>query len=408
MAAPRRIAMVSMHTSPAAQAGTGDAGGMNVVLLETARALVERGYEVDLLTRCTGRAETVELAPGLTLRALPAGGELPKEQLAEAADAFGEAVAELAGRRGSGYELLHAHYWLSGIATLPVALELGIPFVQSFHTLAVMKNRTLGAGEAPEPELRRRSERFLANQASAVVAGSRAEALAVLDDLGAPADQTWVVSPGVDTEMFRPRPAGEEDEVALRKSLRISAERPILTMAGRLQPLKGHELALRALAMLGGLRNRPVLVVAGEPTPGQDSYLRGLEHLADNLGVRESVRFVGALDRQALSGLLASSALTLMPSRSETFGLVALESAACGTPVLASRSTGLAESVSDGHSGILLDGRDPGRWAQVVAALLGDPVRLAALARSARQHAQRHGWGDSADALVEVYTALLG
>jgi D-inositol-3-phosphate glycosyltransferase len=406
MADPRRIAMVSMHTSPAALPGTGDAGGMNVVLLETAKALVERNVEVDLLTRATGPEETIELAPGLTLRTLEAGGDLPKEELAEAADAFGEAVAELAGRRGGGYELLHAHYWLSGVAALPVALELGLPFVQSFHTLAAMKNRALGPGELPEPELRRRSERFLANQASAVVAGSRAEALAVLDDLGAPADRTWVVQPGVDTALFRPLPAGEE--VELRQGLRISEERPILAMAGRLQPLKGHELAMRALGMLGGLKNRPVLVVAGEPTPGQEGYVRGLEHLADNLGIRDDVRFVGALGRSELARLFASAALTLMPSRSETFGLVALESAACGTPVIATRSTGLSDSVADGHSGILLDGRDPGRWAQVIAALLGDPVRVAALARSAREHAERRSWGDSADSLLEVYSALLG
>src|SRR3712207_6392334 len=147
MAASHRIALVSMHTSPAAQPGTGDAGGLNVVLLETAKALVQRGFEIELLTGgAEGSHRAVELRPGLTLRTLPVGVGLPKSRLPEAADAFGEAVADLAGRRGVGYDLIHAHYWLSGIATLPVALELGLPFVQSFHTLAVMKNRFADAG----------------------------------------------------------------------------------------------------------------------------------------------------------------------------------------------------------------------------------------------------------------------
>jgi D-inositol-3-phosphate glycosyltransferase len=407
MADPRRIALVSMHTSPAAQPGTGDAGGMNVVLLETAKALVARGFEVELLTGGAEHADrAVELRPGLTLRTLPAGAGLPKSRLPEAADAFGEAVAGLARRRGTGYELIHAHYWLSGIATLPVALELGLPFVQSFHTLAAMKNRTLQPGAEPEPELRGRSERFLANQASAVVAGSRAEAISVLDDLGASADRTWVVPPGVDTALFRPLP--ERDRAEVRTALGLPAGRPMLAMAGRIQPLKGHELAVRALGMLAGLRDRPLLVIAGEPTPGDEQHLRDLLRLAEEVRVGADVHVVGALPRPQLARLLAAATLTLMPSSSETFGLVALESAASGTPVLGSRSTGLLDSVADGRSGILIEGRDPGRWAQAIAALLSDRERLTALRTSARRHAERHTWEDAADRLLEVYTALIG
>jgi D-inositol-3-phosphate glycosyltransferase len=380
---------------------------MNVVLLESAKALVARGFEVELLTgggQPSDRA--VELRPGLTLRTLPAGAGLPKNRLPEAADAFGEAVAELAGRRGTGYELIHAHYWLSGIATLPVALELGLPFVQSFHTLAAMKNRTLEPGIEPEPELRGRSERFLANQASAVVAGSRAEAMSVLDDLGASADRTWVVPPGVDTAVFRPLSDGERGKV--RAALGLPARRPVLVMAGRIQALKGHELAVRALGMLAGMRERPLLVIAGEPTPGDEPFLRDLLRLAESLSVADDVEMVGVLPQPQLARLFAVASLTLLPSTSETFGLVALESAACGTPVVASRSTGMLDSVADGRSGILLDGRDPGRWAQVLAALLGDPERLGRLRDTARAHAERHTWEDSADRLMEVYTTLVG
>jgi D-inositol-3-phosphate glycosyltransferase len=287
-----------------------------------------------------------------------------------------------------------------------VALELGLPFVQSFHTLAAMKNRFLGPGSEPEPELRGRSERFLANQASAVVAGSRAEALSVLDDLGGSADRTWVVLPGVDTAVFRPLPDGEP--AAVRSELRLPAERPILVMAGRIQPLKGHDLAVRALAMLAGLRVRPLLVLAGEPTPGDEDYLREVLRDAERLGVAADVHVVGALPQPQLARLLAAATLTLLPSHSETFGLVALESAACGTPVIAARSTGLRDSVADGRSGMLLDGRDPGRWAQVLAALLADPERLAQLGASARRHAECHTWEESADRLAEVYSSLVG
>jgi D-inositol-3-phosphate glycosyltransferase len=407
MADPRRIAMVSMHTSPAAQPGAGDAGGMNVVLLETAKALVERGVEVELLTGGAERVDrAVELRPGLTLRSLPAGAGLPKSRLPEAADAFGEAVAELAGRRGSGYELIHAHYWLSGIATLPVALELGLPFVQSFHTLAAMKNRSLDPGAAPEPELRDRSERFLANQANAVVAGSRAEAMAVLDDLGASVDRTWVVPPGVDTAVFRPVEGTSRGEVLT--GLGLPTERPVLAMAGRIQPLKGHELAIRALALLAGLRRRPVLVIAGQPTPGDEQHLRDLLRLAAELRIGADVHVVGALPQAQLARLLAAATLTLLPSSSETFGLVALESAACGTPVVATRSTGLLDSVAEGRSGILLDGRDPGRWAQGIAAMLADADLLAGLQASARRHAEQHTWGSAADRLLQVYGTLAG
>ncbi|MDQ1526443.1 MAG: D-inositol-3-phosphate glycosyltransferase, partial [Microbacteriaceae bacterium] len=166
--------MVSMHTSPAATAGSGDAGGMNVSILATARQLAARGVEVDLLTRAVGAPMVTELADRITLRELAAGPptELPKSRLREFADEFGEGVADLAGRRGTRYDLIHAHYWLSGIATLPVTLEFGIPLVQSFHTLAAMKNRVLAPGQPAEPEARVRSEMFLSNQAAAIVAGS--------------------------------------------------------------------------------------------------------------------------------------------------------------------------------------------------------------------------------------------
>ena len=400
-----RVAMIAMHTSPAAQPATADAGGLNVVVLGVAAELALRGVQVDLVTRAVGAPAARELLPGVTLHELPAGGPgpLPKERLPEVADEFGEEVARLA--RARNYDVLHAHYWLSGIAALPVAIELDRPLVQSFHTLGVMKNALAGEGQAPEPVQRLRSETFLATQADAVIAASSAEATVLIDEVGAAPDRTWIIPPGVDLGLFAPRPVAAH--AATRLALGLEADRPIVVIAGRVQPLKGHELAVRALAELHSLRGwAPVLVVAGDVTPGDEGFAAQLRALAAELGVATDVRFVGALHRDALADLFAAADLTIVPSFSETFGLVALESAASGTPVLAYRAGGLSESVVEGVSGVLLGTREPRYWATEMAVLIEDDDRRAALGASARSHAERFTWGASAAGLLGVYAAV--
>jgi D-inositol-3-phosphate glycosyltransferase len=404
----KRVALVSMHTPPAQQAGTGDAGGLNVSLLATAHELAARGVEVELLTRADGQPSVTVVEPGVSIHTLPAGpaGPVDKSRLPELTDEFGEAVARLAGRTEPRYDVIHAHYWLSGIATLPVALELHVPFVQSFHTLAAMKNRHRADGHALEPERRVLSEGYLAMQASAVVAGSAAEVESLIDDVRAPAERLWVIPPGVDIELFRPDRPGAAARV--REAYEIEEGRPVLAVVGRVQPLKDQELAVRTLAALQGLRGwTPVLVVAGEPTPGDERYLTALRMLAEQLGVGEDIRFVGALDRDALADLLTVATITLVPSHSETFGLVALESAASGTPVVGYRSTGLTESVADGASGVLLDTRDPRAWATTINRLLDDPIERERLSRSARDHALGYTWGATGAALLGLYASLI-
>lgn len=405
--------MVSMHTSPAEQAGTADAGGMNVAILSTAAALAARGIAVDLLTRAVSAPAVTELQPGVVLHELAAGppGVVPKEQLSAVTDEFGEAVANLTGRDSPRYDILHAHYWLSGLATLPVALELGVPFVQSFHTVAAMKNRVLAVGQSAEPEQRLRTEMYLANQASAVVAGSIAEVSALIDDVRAPADRLWVIPPGADIELFTPARAVDAASHRLRHLLGIDPASIIITIAGRIQPLKDQLLAVRTLAALtvcGPRIPAPVLVVVGEPTPGSEMYLGELSVVAAELGVLADIRFAGALGREALADLLAISVLTLMPSQSETFGLVALESAASGTPVVAFAGSGMLESVADGVSGVLVASRDPAVWAQTIDALLAEPGRLASLSVTARHHAEAFTWAATAAAMIAVYSNLLG
>lgn len=379
---------------------------MNVSILALAEQLARRGVEVDLVTRSASAALSQSLSDGVTLRALPAGppGPIAKGELPSIADEFGEAVANLAGRGSPRYDLLHAHYWLSGLATLPVAIELGMPFVQSFHTLAAMKNRALAPGDTPEPERRLRSEGFLANQADAIVAGSAAEVSTLIDELRAPADRLWVIPPGVDTELFVPSRAVHAGEI--RDQLALDPERPLIVAAGRIQPLKDQELAIRVLAAVHeiGVARPPQLVVAGEAMDAD--YLRHLQDVAGQLGVASDVRFIGVLDRPAMADLFAAAALTLVTSHSETFGLVALEAAASGSPVVAFRGTGLVDSVSDGESGILVDSRDPAEWAGVVSALLADGDRLSRLATSARLFAEGFTWATAAASLLAVYESL--
>lgn len=400
--------MVSLHTSPLASPGTGDAGGMNIAILSIAARLASRGATVDLLTRANGEPFSRLVSPGVMLHELAAGprGALRKEQLAEVVDEFGEAVAHLTGRVRPRYDIIHAHYWLSGVATLPVALELGLPFVQSFHTVAALKNATLAESQTAEPERRVRTEMYLANQASAIVAGSAAEATALIDFAHAPADRVWVIPPGVDIVLFSPDRKDAADR-RLRATLDAASARPIIAVVGRVQPLKDQALAIRMLAALRTLGGPlPLLVIAGEPTPGEDDYLRSLRALTVDLNVADSVRFVGALTREHVADLLAVASITVVPSQSETFGIVALESAASGTPVVAFRGSGLLESVADGVSGVLVSGRDPVDWAAVIARLLADDPARAALGASARHHSEAFTWAATATATLALYGAL--
>ena len=403
----QRVAMIAMHTSPVAQAGTGDAGGLNVSVLGIAAELAIRNVEVDLLTRATGDPVSRSLLPGVTLHELAAGpaGPLPKLRLPEVTDEFGEAVARLARRSDLQWDVMHAHYWLSGIAVLPVSLELRLPLVQSFHTVGAMKNAMAVVDAAPEPEQRLRSEMFIANQADAIIAASSAEATALIDLVGASADRTWIVPPGVDLGLFSPRTEATRD--AIREALHLEAQRPIVVIAGRVQPLKGHELAVRALAELHAMRGwAPILVVAGEVTPGDEAFADELVRLAGELGVASNIRFVGALHRDALADLLSAADVTIMPSFSETFGLVALESAAAGTPVIASRTGGLSESVSEGVSGILLGTREPRYWASEIAVMIEDADRRVAMGLTARAHAERFTWALAAASLLGIYAEV--
>lgn len=391
--------MVVMHTSPIATPGTPGSGGLNVSVLNTALELAKLDLDVDLITRATGAPGTTMVSSGVRVIELAAGprGQISAERLAQVTDEFGEEVAAIA-REGAGYDLVHAHHWRSGIATLPVALELGLPFVQSFHSLAAMKNRTRAEGEEQEPPLRLRSEIYLAQQADAVIAASAAEVGSLLDSVGAAPGKVWVVPPGVDADLFTP--ARAIGETVVRGQLGIAGDRPIVVVVGRVHPLKGQALAVQAIAAIA--EDRPVLVIAGEPTPGAERYAESLHEATGS-----DVVFTGALEREEVADLLAAAALTLVPSQSETFGLIALESAASGTPVLSGLALARTGAIEEGVSGIVLASQDPAEWARAMSALLGDRLLLGELSASARAFARELSWATSAERLLGVYESVL-
>ena len=394
-----RVAFVSLHTSPLAVPGTGDAGGLNVYTVALAEALAQLGQDVELLTRRTSD----ELPPvsftaaGVPVRFLRAGPPHPvrKEELPAIVGRFQSELSEL-----PRYDVLHSHYWLSGLAALPVATMQHAAHIQSLHTVAALKNIERAPGDEAEPEARLNSERLLVTRSAATIASTEAERRAILREYGARDDRVHTIAPGVDTALFHPE-SGDGVTPPGRETSSAETE-PFLLTLGRVQPLKGYDLAIRALAAIARER-RPRLVIAGSPTPGAERYAEGLRALSDELGVSECVDFVGAQTREQAAALMRRASLLLLPSHSETFGLVALEAAASGTPVVTSRASGMALSVSDGVSGVLVDGRDPVQWAATIIRLLGDPVALGRLSLSAADYGARHSWLHTAQKTLALY-----
>ena len=404
-----------MHTSPLDPPGRGDAGGMNVYLQETSAALVALGWDVDVLTRrvASEQQEVRELPGGARLIAIPAGPAdlVVKSELATLVGEFASAASDLARRRS--YDVVHSHYWLSGVAGLAIARAADAPHVLNLHTVAAMKNATLAPGDAPEPPERLRWEADLVQASAITITGTRAEAATIEAAYGADPAKVLVIPPGVDLEAFSPRRTGaavaelSANPAVPSATIDVLRRGGHLAMVARVQPLKGHDIAVAALAALQA-EHRPPLVLAGDTSPGHQEFRDRLTASVIAAGLEDLVHFLPAVSRRATADLLAGSSLLLAPSRSETFGLITLEAAACGTPVIASRVDGLAEAVAEGRSGELVDGFAPDDWAAHIGALLGDQPRLRALGESAREYAHQFGWHRVAGATAEVYADLIG
>ena len=400
-----RVAMLSVHTSPLHQPGTGDAGGMNVYMVELSRALAEQGVEIDLFTRCRGEGlpPLVELAPGVRVRHLYAGprGPLPKEAMPDLVVPFSLALL----KEDRRYDLVHSHYWLSGQAGRIASVGWRIPLVHTAHTLARVKNASLAEGDTPEPELRVRGELQVVGSADRLIANTTDEADALRTLYGAAEERTEVVRPGVDLRTFRPA----EGKSAARARLGLPADAFVPLYAGRIQPLKGPDVLVRAVAELlrlePGLRPRLLVPVVG----GHSGATREgtAWKLAGELGVTDVLRACPPVPQSRLADWYRAADVLVVPSRSESFGLVALEAQACGTPVLAAAVGGLPTAVWDGVTGLLVQGHDPVEYARRLRWLAAHPEVVRTMGEAAVRHARGMSWRASASRTVEVYRGAL-
>jgi D-inositol-3-phosphate glycosyltransferase len=398
------VATLSVHTSPLDQPGAGDAGGMNVYVVEVSRRLAERGIAVDVFTRATSSdlPPVVEMSPGVTVRHVSAGPfeGLGKEELPGQLCAFTAAVLREEAQHEPGfYDVVHSHYWLSGQVGWLASDRWNVPLVHTAHTLAKVKNAALADGDRPEPRARVIGEEQVVAEADRLIANTAEEARQLVDHYGADPARTLVVPPGVDLDRFSPG-----DRKAARRSVGVPADALLLLFVGRIQPLKAPDVLLGAAAQLladdPALRDRLRVDVIGAPSGSGLEAPRQLQELAARLGIADLVRFLPPQPPERLAEHYRAADVTVVPSHNESFGLVALEAQACGTPVVAAAVGGLRTAVRDGVSGVLVDGHDPAGYAAAVRTVMG---RRELLAAGARRHASQFSWERTADSLVAAY-----
>ena len=403
--------MLSVHTSPLDQPGIGDGGGLNVSVREVALRLARRGVEVDVFTRRTDPdlPDTVELADGVAVHHVRAGPRRPvgKREVANHLCAF--LLALQRHPTAGSHDLVHAHYWLSGWVGRRVAERWGVPLVQTFHTLGVLKNEHLAPHDHPEPPLRLVAEERVARAADRVLVLTCGEARLLHRTYGLSGARLNVVPAGVDLDRFSPKkPHGDAATDPHGASDPNAAAAPLLLFVGRLQPLKGPDVAVRTLAAVRQqLPTARLRIIGGTSGSSDDAPTSpaGLRRLATELGVAEAVELVPAVDQVALARHYREADVLLVPSRSETFGLVALEAQACGTPVVAADVPGLQAVV--GAGGTLVPGHDPADHAAAVVAYLTDPARAAAARRAGIDAASRASWERTVDRLLRVYAEVV-
>ncbi|GAA4411096.1 D-inositol-3-phosphate glycosyltransferase [Fodinibacter luteus] len=400
-----RVAMVTVHTSPLAQPGEGDAGGMNVYVLEVARQLARRDIAVDLFTRTTSASQpaVVEVEPGVVVRHLAAGPYegLSKEDLPGQLCAFAAGMMRVAAHAPPGYyDLVHSHYWLSGQVGWLAADRWGVPLVHTMHTMARVKNLHLADGDVPEPLGREIGEAQVVEAADRLVANTAREAQELVELYDADPARVVVAEPGVDLALFRPGSTLEA-----RAAVGVPSDAVLLLFVGRIQPLKGPDVVVRAAAEMvrrrPELRSRLVVGILGGASGTGVRNPMGLPELAERLGIGDLVRFVPPVDRATLAQWYRAADVVPVPSHSESFGLVAVEAQACGTPVVAADVGGLPTAVGPG--GVLVVGHDTADWATAISGVVLDPDRRAGLARASAEHAAGFGWARTAQRLAEVY-----
>jgi D-inositol-3-phosphate glycosyltransferase len=399
------IAMLSVHTCPLAVLGGKETGGMNVYVRELSRELGRMGVEVDIFTRSQDPEipRVVPMAESVRVVHLPAGPEAPlsRTRLHAHLDEFVDGVEAWRIARGVDYDLIHAHYWLSGVAALALRERWSVPTLQMFHTLGDLKNRVARRDADIEPAVRLEEEARIIASADRLVAASVAERAHLVRHAGADPERIAVVPCGVDTELFSP---GDPD--AARAALRFSRE-PLVLYVGRLAPIKGLETLLDAMALLARRGRAPrLVVVGGDADEPRDGHEADLHARIARLGIGGLVDFAGPQPQERLRTHYVAADVTVLPSHYESFGMVALEAMACGSPVVASRVGGLTTTVRDGVTGFLVPEGDVGALAGRLETLLGDADLRWRLGREGVRWAAQHRWPCVAEAICREYAQL--
>lgn len=404
----QRVAVISMHTCPLEQPGTGDSGGLNVYVMSLANALARRGIQSDIFTRRTSslNSPVVLAAPGVRIFHIEAGEYriVEKDRLPLLNPAFIAGIAEAVEARSASYDAVHSHYWMSARAGRTLALKLGVPHVMTFHSLGHAKNCTLATGDLPEPGHRLIGERRAVDAADHIVASTEAEATILMNHYGACRSRISVIAPGVDTSLFTPAKRCETHDC---EDMTVQNQEFTLLIAGRIQPLKGIDIGISALAEIqkdSRLAGRVKLAIVGGPSgPNGNSELGQLRNLTNRLGLDNLVDFKDPVPQRDLVHHYRNADVVIVPSRSESFGLVALEAQASGTPVVASSAGGLPEVIRHNITGTIVNSLAPQAFAEAIGELLLDKKRRLELGTNAATHAATFTWGATAEKIIGIY-----
>lgn len=409
------IALISYHTCPLATLGGKDTGGMNVYVRDLTRYLGEMGIHADVFTR--SQDEHVphvlhDLGFGNRIVHIPAGPEtpLPKEELYKYVDVFSENIAQFAASKNIHYDLIHSHYWLSGLAAIKLREQWNVPILHMFHTLAYLKNEIARSPDEMEGSLRLQSEKKIVDEVDGIIAATEIEQEQLQQYYAADPHKIQIVPPGVDLTRFYPIPQDEAKAV-----IGIPSNERVILFVGRIEPLKGIDNLLKSIAFLrssNALTTCPhyVAIIGGDPDRPRDLLDREMRHLQDlnkRLGLDDMVVFLGKKAQDSLPYYYSAAEVVVMPSHYESFGMVALEAMACGTPVIATRVGGLQMLVKDGVNGLSVPDDDPKMLAKQLMQILCEQGLRTKLRQNGLSFAQDYSWSIITDSLVQIYQAML-